>query len=68
MVRFDLNMERGTKEFAELMARCEKNAPPDSEIDFTDMPRITKEEWDRSMSQEEAKAFRAAMKKEAATV
>jgi hypothetical protein len=61
-------MERGSKEFAELMALCEQNAPPDSDIDFTDMPRITKEEWARSMSQEEARVFRAALKKEAATV
>jgi hypothetical protein len=58
-------MERGTKEFAEFMAACNKNARPDSEINFAEMPRITKEEWARSMSWEEAKAFRAALKKEA---
>jgi hypothetical protein len=58
-------MERGTKEFAEFMAACNKNARPDSEIDTTDMPPWTKEMWERSMSWEEAKAFRAALKKEA---
>jgi hypothetical protein len=60
-------MERGTKEFAELMALVERNAPPDSEIDTSDMPPWTEEMWERSMSWEEAKAFRAARKKEAAS-
>jgi hypothetical protein len=61
-------MERGTKEFAEFMAACNKNARPDSEIDFSEIPRTTKEEWARSMSWEEAKAFRAARREELAAV
>jgi hypothetical protein len=61
-------MERGSKEFAERMALCEKNARPDSEIDTSEIPPITEEMWARSMSQEEATAFKAARRKEAATV
>jgi hypothetical protein len=56
-------MERGTKEFAERMALCNKNARPDSEIDFSEMPRI--KDFSGWMTQEEAKAFKAARKKEA---
>jgi hypothetical protein len=59
-------MERGSKEFAEAMALCEKNARPDSEIDTSEMPEIT--DFSGWMTQEEAKAFRAAKKKETATV
>jgi hypothetical protein len=50
------------------MALCEKNARPDSEIDTSEIPPITEEMWARSMSQEEARAFKAARRKEAATV
>jgi hypothetical protein len=57
------NMERGTKEFAERMALCNKNARPDSEIDFSEMPRIT--DFSGWMTQEEAKAFKAARRAKA---
>jgi hypothetical protein len=51
---------------AEDMARLKAVAEmPDSEIDFSDIPRITDEMWDRSMTLEEARAFRAARKQEA---
>jgi hypothetical protein len=60
-------MERGSKEFAERMALCEKNASPDSEIDTSEIPPITEEMWARSMTREEAKAFRDARKNQAVT-
>jgi hypothetical protein len=45
------------------MALCEKNAPPDDEINFSEIPRIT--DFSGWMTQEEARAFRAARKQEA---
>jgi hypothetical protein len=55
-------MERGTKEFAERMELCNKNARPDSEIDFSEMPRI--KDFSGWMTQEEAKEFKAVRRKE----
>jgi hypothetical protein len=59
-------MERGTKEFAEFMELCEENALPDNEIDTSEIPEIT--DFSGWMTQDEAKAYRAARKKEVAVV
>ena len=60
-----IRRERAAEFDAELKALAEM---PDEEIDFSDIPRLTEEDFKRAMNVQEFEAYRAAKRKQAATV